>query len=235
MSVIKYCISLLLLFSIVEAQVIPENEYGLEVIETIDLYLETVEQDSSKLLVDLEEFIPSVVLDVKYATTDNFTEKQLYPYPKAFLRYPAAIALRKVQDELNESGLGLKVWDAYRPYTTTVLMWDYVRDPRYVADPRNGSRHNRGCAVDVTLIDLETAEELPMPTHYDNFTERAHLDYDDLSGEVLNNRALLVDVMRRHGFEPLPSEWWHFDYKDWSEFELMDLSFEELEALTGVE
>lgn len=231
MKLLKYGIGFLLIFWSAQAQDIPKNEYGLAVIDNTPLYLETIEANNDNRLVDLEEFIPSVVIDVKYATTENFTGKQLYPYPGAYLRYPAAVALRNVQEELIEKGLGLKVWDAYRPYSATVLMWDYVRDPRYVADPRSGSRHNRGCAVDVTLIDLETGEELPMPTPYDDFTERAHIDYTDLPEEALQNRELLIDVMQRHGFEPLASEWWHFDYKNWREFDLMDVSFEVLETI----
>ncbi len=231
MKYFTYITCLLVIIFTIEAQEIPKNEYGLAVIDNIALYLETVEQDSVNRLIDLEKFIPSIVFDVKYATTDNFTGKQLYPYPKAYLRYPAAVALRNVQKELNQAGLGLKVWDAYRPYAITVLMWDYVQDPRYVADPRNGSRHNRGCAVDVTLIDLETGKELPMPTEYDDFTEKAHLDFDDLPDDVLANRALLIEVMQRHGFDPLPSEWWHFDYTDWRSFDLMDVSFDDLKTV----
>jgi zinc D-Ala-D-Ala dipeptidase len=126
---IIYTVCLLYLFHAVHAQEIPVNEYGLKVIDDVALYLETVERDSAKRLVDLGEFIPSIVLDIKYATEDNFTGKQLYPYPGAFLRYPAAVALRNVQEELKESGIGLKVWDAYRPYAATKLMWEYVRDP----------------------------------------------------------------------------------------------------------
>jgi zinc D-Ala-D-Ala dipeptidase len=228
---IIYTFCLLYLFQAVHAQEIAVNEFGLEVIDEVALYLETVEHDSAKRLVDLGEFIPSIVQDIKYATEDNFTGRQLYPYPGVFLRYPAAVALRNVQEELKESGIGLKVWDAYRPYGATKLMWEYVRDPRYVADPRSGSRHNRGCAVDVTLIDLITGRELSMPTAYDDFSQKAHLEFEDFSDEILNNRAYLIDVMRRHGFDPLPSEWWHFDYEEWREFELMDLSFDDLKTI----
>jgi zinc D-Ala-D-Ala dipeptidase len=231
MYTVNYTFLLLVLIQSLHAQDIPENEYGLEVIDNVVLYLETVERDSTKRLVDLEEFIPSVVIDIRYATTDNFTDRQLYPYPKAYLRDPAANALRNVQEELESLGLGLKIWDAYRPYAATKLMWDYVQDSRYVADPRSGSRHNRGCAVDITLIDLETGKELPMPTTYDDFSERAHLDYDDFSNEIFNNRAFLLDIMQRNGFDPLPSEWWHFDYRDWRNYELMDVSFDELETV----
>jgi beta-lactamase class A len=211
--------------------VIPKNEYGLEVIDDVALYVETVRGDSTKRLVDVAEFIPSIPIDMKYATTGNFTGKQLYDYPKAFLRYPAAKALRSAQREFNGMGLGLKIWDAYRPYAVTELMWEQVRDARYAANPRNGSRHNRGCAVDVTLIRLDTGDELQMPTGYDDFSERAHLDFDDLADEVLENRDLLISVMVRHGFDPLPSEWWHFDYRDWRNYELMDISFDDLQSV----
>ncbi len=224
MKYLKYTICFLVIIFNIKAQEIQKNEYGLAVINNVDLYLETVEPDSVNRLLDIDHFIPSIVLDIKYATTDNFTEKQLYPYPKAYLRYPAAVALRNVQKELNEAGLGLKVWDAYRPYAITVLMWDYVQDPRYVADPRNGSRHNRGCAVDVTLIDIETGDELPMPTAYDDFTEKAHLDYDYLPDEVLANRALLIEVMQRHGFDPLPSYHGHFYFHIFY-FDRVDLEY----------
>lgn len=231
MYALNYSFLLLFLIHALHAQEIPKNEYGLEVIDNVALYLETVERDSTKRLVDLEEFIPSIVMDIKYATTDNFTDRQLYPYSKAYLRFPAAEALRNVQEELEPIGLGLKVWDAYRPYAATKLMWEYVQDSHYVANPRSGSRHNRGCAVDVTLINLETGKELPMPTAYDDFSERAHLDYDDFKDEILNNRAFLLDIMQRNGFDPLPSEWWHFDYRDWRDYELMDIAFDELETV----
>jgi zinc D-Ala-D-Ala dipeptidase len=213
-------------------QDIPENKYGLRVIDSYDLYCETVEADSNKLLVRLDKFIPGIVLDIKYATTDNFTGKQLYEYPAAYLRYPAAWALRKIQERLSAHNLGLKVWDAYRPYSITERMWDYVLDARYAADPRNGSRHNRGCAVDITLIRLDSGEELEMPTEYDDFTEKAHIDFTDLPDEVLENRNMLIEVMDRYGFGVLPSEWWHFDFNGWEGYELLDLSFGVLDTVS---
>ena len=115
--------------------------------------------------------------------------------------------MKSVQEELAERGLGLRVFDGYRPYRVTEKMWERYEDPDYVADPKFGSRHNRGCAVDVTLISLATGKPLAMPTGYDEFTERAAAAYADLPKEVIENRTLLRDVMSRHGFEMLPSEW----------------------------
>jgi D-alanyl-D-alanine dipeptidase len=107
-------------------------------------------------------------------------------------------------------------------------MWEPIKNPDYVADPAKGSRHNRGAAVDLTLIDLRTGAEVVMPTGYDDFTERAAHAFTDLSAEAVANRALLREVMVRHGFDPLPSEWWHYDFRGWERFELMDIGLEEL-------
>ncbi|MBS1271800.1 MAG: D-alanyl-D-alanine dipeptidase [Candidatus Marinimicrobia bacterium] len=214
-------------------QNIPVNEYGLRVVDSPELYQELVQKDSTRQLVDLEGFIPGIHLDIKYATDDNFMGKQLYPAAKAYLRLPAARALKAVQAELQSLGLELKVYDGYRPYRVTVAMWEPYKDPRYVADPASGSRHNRGCAVDVTLISLKTGEELPMPTGYDDFSEQAHHDYTDLPAEVLKNRYILKTVMERHGFAPISSEWWHYDYSGWQKYHLMDIPFSELSVKEG--
>jgi zinc D-Ala-D-Ala dipeptidase len=208
------------------AQVIPENKYGLQVINTYELYAETVGIDENKRLVNLEEFIPGIVLDIRYATKDNFTGSELYDTSAAFLRYPAAWALRKIQERLSMHNLGLKIWDAYRPYSVTEHLWEYVRDSRYAANPRNGSRHNRGCAVDVTLIRLDTGDEIIMPTEYDDFTEKAHIDFTELPAEIIEHRELLREIMGRYGFTVLHSEWWHFDFNGWEGYELMDIPFE---------
>jgi len=169
-----------------------------------------------------------IALDLRYATTNNFMHEQLYPVAKAYLRAPAAQALVDVNRELAAEGLAVKVFDAYRPYSVTVKMWEPIKNPDYVADPKKGSRHNRGAAVDLTLIDLKTGKELAMPTGYDAFTPRARNDFSDLPPEVLANRARLREVMTRHGFEPLPSEWWHYDFKGWERFELLDVPLTEL-------
>jgi len=182
--------------------------------------------DPSKLLVDLGAL--AIPLDIRYATANNFMKQQLYPVAKAYLRAPAAQALVEVQRELASRGIGIKVFDGYRPYRVTVAMWEPIRNPDYVADPKKGSRHNRGAAVDLTLIDLRTGAELPMPTPYDDFTSRAAHAFSDLPADVVANRALLRDTMAKHGFEPLPSEWWHYDFRDWEAFEVMDVPLDAL-------
>jgi zinc D-Ala-D-Ala dipeptidase len=187
-------------------------------------YDRLVAADPDKRLVEITD-LPR---DVRYATTNNFMHEQLYPVPRVFLRRPAAIALHDVERELAREGLGLKIFDGYRPYRVTVRMWKPIRNPDFVADPAKGSRHNRGAAVDLTLIDLHTGRELPMPTGYDDFTPRARQDFNDLPAEAIANRAKLREVMKSHGFDPLPSEWWHFDFRGWEKFELLDLPLEKM-------
>jgi len=194
------------------------------VVKSMAEYDRLVAADPDKRLVEITD-IPR---DVRYATTDNFMHQKLYPVAKVFLRRPAAIALHDVERELAREGLGLKLFDGYRPYRVTVRMWKPIHNPDFVADPAKGSRHNRGAAVDLTLIDLRTGRELPMPTGYDAFTVKARQDYNDLPAEAIANRARLRDAMTRHGFDPLPSEWWHFDFRGWEKFELLDLPLENL-------
>lgn len=175
-------------------------------------------------LVDLEQAIPGIVLDIRYATTNNFTGQQLYPFAKGYLRQAAAKKLRAAQADLAAQGLGLKIFDGYRPLSVQRKMWEVYPHPGYVADPKHGSRHNRGAAVDVTLIRLNDGAELPMPTPYDDFTERAHRNFTDLPDDVRHNRDLLEQVLTRHGFVGLPTEWWHFDDKDWRQYPLLDIA-----------
>jgi zinc D-Ala-D-Ala dipeptidase len=205
------------------------NKYGLTVINDTSFYKKEIERDSLNKLVDLEKFIPQIKLDIKYATKDNIVGMPVYKKPKAFLRLPAAYALKKVQADLNKKGLGLKIYDAYRPYSVTVLFYEKIKDTDYVASPWEGSRHNRGCAVDVTIIDLKTGKELEMPTKFDNFTLKAHPDYKDIPDTVKSNRTLLFNEMKKFGFTQFPTEWWHFDFSGWSNYFLMDLKFEDLE------
>ena len=205
---------------------IPENEYGLEVVDDKDLYLQTVEEDPSKELVDLEEEISGIRLDVRYATENNFMGEQLYPVAKAVLRKPAAESLSDAQEDLKERGLELEVFDGYRPYSVTERIWEPYQDPDFVADPAEGSRHNRGCAVDVTLVDSASGEELFMPTEYDDFTEQTAHDYADLPEEAKDNRDLLREVMEGHGFAALETEWLNYDCQDWERFDVMDLTLE---------
>ena len=204
-----------------------QYRYGLQP-SGYDDYLETVREDVKNELVDLEEFIPGVVLDIRYATRNNFTGEQIYDRAKAYARRPVAAALAKVQAELKKQGLGIKIFDAYRPYRATVKFYEVYKDTTYVASPYRGSRHNRGCAIDLTLIDLSTGKELKMPTGYDVFTKQAWPSTPVADPEVRQNRSKLISVMEKHGFRVNSSEWWHFDFVGWKNFEVMDVNFAEL-------
>lgn len=172
-------------------------------------------------LVDLAAAEPSIVLDIRYATTDNFTKTAVYPAAVCKLRSPAAFGLRRAQAQLKARGLGLKVYDCYRPLSVQRKFWDLVPDERYVADPKKGSRHNRGMAVDATLVDAKGAE-LEMPTAYDDFSERAHRNAP-ASEAAVKNRRLLEEVLEREGFKGLPTEWWHFDFRGWEKAPVLDV------------
>ncbi len=167
-------------------------------------------------LVDILAINPRIVVDLKYSTTDNFTGQVVYKFQTCLLKKQAALNVSRAQEELEKKGLGLKVWDGYRPIAAQWIFWNLIQDERYVADPRKGGRHTRGTAVDLTIIDKE-GRELIMPTGFDDFSEQAHLDYMDLSKEQIKNRALLIDLMDRHGFSSLPTEWWHYDLKGWEQ------------------
>ncbi|HUR81594.1 MAG TPA: M15 family metallopeptidase [Thermoanaerobaculia bacterium] len=223
----KRAINFIALLAILGCAVhVPLNSYGLRVVPDVRTYERLAAADPSTRLVDLSSL--NIPLDIRYATPNNFMKQTLYPAARAFLRAPAAQALADADRELAARGLGVKVFDAYRPYRVTVAMWEPIKNPDFVADPAKGSRHNRGAAVDLTLIDRASSAELPMPTPYDDFTPRAAHAFTDLPPEVLANRALLKEVMERHGFEALPSEWWHYDFAGWRKYELMDVPLDEL-------
>lgn len=209
------------------------NNYdsGLYIIKDTVKYLETIEESPFNELVEIKDHVPGIKLDIRYASTNNFTGQQIYPEPKAYARLPVAKALEVVNGSLNKHGLGLVVFDAYRPYSATVRFYEIYKDTNYVASPWSGSRHNRGAAVDVSIIDLETGNEIQMPTGYDDFSEAAHPDYMNLPENVLKNREILIQEMQRHGFKVYPFEWWHFDFIGWEEYDLMDLSFEQLKKV----
>lgn len=222
---------LVLISVILNAQENKRNPYDLTIIAIPEDYIQLIKTDSNMRLIDLEKAVPGIVLDIRYATDNNFTHKKVYTSSRAFARLMVARALSGVELELKKKGLGLKVFDAYRPYAATMLFWDIIHDTAYVASPMGGSRHNRGCAVDVTLINLKTGKELQMPTPFDDFTAKAGATYAQISEEAAKNRKSLIDVMSKYGFTVYPSEWWHFDFKNWKDYELMDLSFEELDAI----
>lgn len=178
-------------------------------------------------LVELDRYVPDVVLDIRYATADNFTGKVVYPDTRCFLAEDAARALRGVQATLRGQGYRLKVFDGYRPLSVQRIFWDILPDPRFVADPRTGSKHNRGYAVDVSLVTLE-GKAVAMPTDYDDFSECARSDYLGLSKACIQHRAVLRRAMERHGFESFPTEWWHFDFKGWQDKPVLDIPFDSI-------
>lgn len=179
-------------------------------------------------LVSLDTVQPPVLPEIRYATRHNFTGEVVYKIPRLWLHKNTARALTRVQRELQKSGLGLKVYDAYRPLSVQQKMWDLIRDERYVSNPaKNQGRHTRGTAVDVTLIDRR-GRELPMPSDYDDFTKRAHRHYQGATAEEKRNRQRLEDIMVRHGFIPFPDEWWHFDLRGWEKYTVFDIPLETL-------
>lgn len=204
------------------------NPYGLTIISNHSDYKKSISANPDKRLVELKNYIPGLKLDIRYATKNNFTKQAVYKTAKAFARLPVAKSLKNVQTELKKSGLGLKIFDGYRPYSVTVKFFNLASDKNFVANPKDGSRHNRGCAMDLTIINLKTGKDLKMPTPYDSFAAAASSDYKNLPADVIKNRDLLIDIMERNGFKVLDNEWWHFDFNDWKNFELMDIAFEEL-------
>lgn len=208
------------------------NKYGLWVISDITVLQKTVAKNSSKAMVDLKKINPKIVFDLRYAGSNNFMQLPLYPSIKTtYLRKAAADSLKIVQLELNKMALGLKIFDAYRPYSVTEKLWEPVQDDRYAADPRKGSGHNRGIAVDLTIVRLKDKQELDMGTGFDNFSDTAHHNFTNLPAAVLKNRMLLKTIMEKHGFKALDSEWWHYYLPNSTTYELLDIDFEKLKQL----
>jgi D-alanyl-D-alanine dipeptidase len=198
--------------------------YGLVTVHDTALYNASVRKDPRQALVPLTGFR----LDIRYATSDNLLHRPVYTKAAAFLRKPAAEALEAVQADLAKEGYALKIFDGYRPYAATVAFYEAYHDTNFVASPYTGSRHNRGCAVDLTLIDAKTGRDVSMPTPFDDFTDKASATYAALPADVLQHRRILQEAMLRHGFLIYPHEWWHFDYAGWKDYPVTDISFEEL-------
>lgn len=208
---------------------VAQNSYGLTP-TTLAGYKTSVKANPEKELIDLERFVPGLVLDIRYATANNFTGEKIYNSAKAYARKPVAEALKRVQSDLKPQGLGIKIFDAYRPYKATVKFYEIYRDTTYVASPYRGSRHNRGCALDLTIINLKSGEELKMPTGYDSFKKEAWPTTPVSDPLIRKNRALLINAMEKHGFRVNSSEWWHYDFIGWKKYEVLDIDFEELVA-----
>lgn len=181
-------------------------------------------------LVELIKADPTIKLDIRYATTNNFLSTPMYSQARAFLQRPAAEAVVRANRALKEKGYGLLIHDAYRPWYVTKMFWDATPDDKkiFVANPADGSRHNRGCAVDLTLYDLKTGAAVKMPSGYDEMSPRAYADYTGGTPEERERRAVLRAAMEKEGFTVYPQEWWHFDYKDWKQYPIMNVKFENL-------
>jgi zinc D-Ala-D-Ala dipeptidase len=220
--------------SCLSAQYLPLSHYGLPYVNNISLYKKTIEGRPQKEMIAISSDA-GIFLDLRYATTDNFMQKRMYPEntKKTFLRKPAFSALENVAADLAKQGLGLIVFDAYRPYFVTEEFWNIVKDDRYAANPAKGSGHNRGTAIDLTLCDLKTQKPLAMPTAFDNFSDSAHQDFKLSDTIRMKNRALLKEEMIKYGFVPLTSEWWHFSWPNPNEFEILNLSFAQLDSLAN--
>jgi D-alanyl-D-alanine dipeptidase len=181
-------------------------------------------------LVDLTAIDPRIKLDIGYAGSDNFMGIPLYERPAAYMQRPAAEAVGRAQKALAAKGYGLVIHDAYRPWFVTWMFWEATppEDHAFVANPAHGSRHNRGCAVDLSLYDLKTGREVEMPSRYDEFSDRAYADFIGGTTKQRTLRAVLREAMTAEGFVVYAEEWWHFDYKDWNRYPIGTKTFTEL-------
>lgn len=182
-------------------------------------------------LVELIRLDSSIHLDIRYANTNNFTGRAVYPEARAFLQKPAAEALLKAHQLLKTHGYGLLIFDGYRPWDITKLFWELTtskEDKKFVANPREGSKHNRGCAVDLSLYDLKTGKEISMTGEYDEMSERSYPTYTGGTEEQKRMRDLLIQAMESNGFKVFQYEWWHFDYKDWPQYRIGNIPFSEI-------
>ena len=183
-------------------------------------------------LVELVKLDSSIKLDIRYATANNFVGKPVYQEARAFLQRPAAAALLRAHRQLKAQGYGLLIFDGYRPWAITKLFWDITPADKhnFVANPAKGSKHNRGCAVDLSLYDLKTGAEIEMPSAYDEFSERAYPTYQGGTTAQRRTREVLRRAMEAEGFKVNEYEWWHFDYKDWPRYPILNISFAELDG-----
>lgn len=191
---------------------IAENEYG---------------------LVDLNSLPSNFAVELRYASKNNFAQKEFYPkIAKAYLQESTAEKLVKANEELYSMGYRIKIFDAYRPHRYQYMLREEAKNinpltANYIADPKTGSNHNRGASVDITLTDLN-GKELPMPTDFDFFGKEASIKYNNCTAEQKNNRELLGKIMEKHGFRRIESEWWHFDDTDSTDYPILDVDFLEL-------
>jgi len=211
----KHTIALILLLAIVAFAQGPPKEAG------------TFREPELRELVKLD---PTIKLDIRYATRNNFLGRPVYKEARAFLQKPAAEALVRVHQKLKEKGYGIVVHDGYRPWSVTKIFWDVTPADKkiFVADPSQGSRHNRGCAVDLSMYELASGKIVQMPSEYDEMTERAHINYACGTPEAKHLREMLRSAMESEGFAVYEPEWWHYDYKDWKEYPIQNIPFSKI-------
>jgi D-alanyl-D-alanine dipeptidase len=207
---------------------LPVSRYGLPVIKGPEVYAKMIKADSDNVLLDMRRILPSARFDVTYAGTNNFLKRKIYPTADLFMRAPAARALVKVSEILRKKGFGLLLFDGYRPYSVTELFYEEIKDTTFVADPRKGSKHNRGMAIDLTMTDLKTGQPVQMPSGYDEASERAYHNYNGGDPSALKNRAILRDAMLQAGFQIFVYEWWHYDYRGWESCKTYDIWHDEI-------
>jgi zinc D-Ala-D-Ala dipeptidase len=176
-------------------------------------------------LVNIKQIVPNVRQDIRYATDNNFMHRKLYPVARCLLHEKVAQQLKAVQIELEKDHLGLKVFDCYRPLSIQKEMWKIFPDNRYVANPAQGSRHNRASAIDLTLVNLTTGKALEMPSEFDDFSDRSHINYGGASLAAKSNRQVLRIAMEKHGFKGISTEWWHYDSLDWKKYPVLDIAW----------
>jgi D-alanyl-D-alanine dipeptidase len=230
-----------------DGQYLPYRDFGREVVETIQAKVKADPAAVRKAalaatppaepaprrpadLVDLTTVDPRIKLDIRYATSNNFMGFPLYERAGAYLQRPAAEALGRAQEALATQGYGLLIHDGYRPWFVTKMFWDATppEDHVFVADPAQGSRHNRGCAVDLTLYDLKTGQAVEMTGRYDEMSTRSYADFVGGTTKQRTLRATLRTAMEAQGFTVYPQEWWHFDYQDWPSYGIGTVTFSEL-------
>lgn len=190
------------------------TEASKNILENVDKFVKQSAPVDKDVLVNVKNYMPSIYVDLKYATDDNFTGQEIYKFTDAYLRYGTVEKLRKVQDALKEQGFSLKIWDAFRPVSAQFALWEVCSNSIYVANPKQGySAHSRGNTIDVTLVD-EQGKEIVMPTKFDDFSRKADRDYSDCEKEAREHALLLEKIMHENGFKGYAGEWWHFTDTD---------------------
>ncbi|MEY3589981.1 MAG: hypothetical protein RLZZ466_501 [Bacteroidota bacterium] len=228
-----FCLLFFLFITLAETQgqLSHQRKYPVRV-SSLTTHQKEVQRSSMLYMVDPQTLIPGLIYDLRYATEQNFTGKRMYPKgtQSSFLRIAAAKALEKAADSLQQYGLGIKIFDAYRPFRVTLRFWKLIKDERYVANPSKGSGHNRGIAVDLTLYELKSGAELNMGTGFDNFSDTAHHSFENLPAPIASNRFLLKSIMTQAGFNALETEWWHYALPNPSAYSILDIPFKKLKV-----